>query len=48
MRNREKQAIRGHFGSDREFVCIFGQDAVVKFGWESCAYPKLRFLSSWD
>ena len=28
MRNREKQAIRGHFGSDLELVCIFGQDAL--------------------
>ena len=28
MRNRGKQAIRGHFGSDLEFVCIFGQDGL--------------------
>ena len=28
MRNREKQAIRGNFGSDLEFVCIFGQDGL--------------------
>ena len=28
MRNREKQVIRGHFGSDLELVCIFGQDAL--------------------
>ena len=29
MRNRGKQAIRGHFESDLEFVCIFGQDALA-------------------
>ena len=23
-------------------------EPVVKFGCEFCAYPKLRFLSSWD
>ena len=29
MRNRGKQAIRGHSGSDLEFVYIFGQDALA-------------------